>query len=354
MLACLLYPRPEVVETRPESGFAREDHLQEESGACLRFSTDDLPERDRLPVWREAFGRTIVKMDMEPIGDAPFRSRADIQMLPNLSIALVSSSPNRVTRTPQLIADGSDDLVFGILLGGEAVAHQGEKEVRFRAGEALLWSNDAPGGCVYHSSIDFLALAVSRVVLAQAVVNFDDALMQLVPRNNAAMRLLTGYVKTLQGEIGHMSPELKAVSAAHVQDLVALALGATGDAAHIARGRGVRVARLRALKAYILANFTRRDLSIETVARRHGISPRYIRTLFDSDQTTFTDFVLNQRLARAHRCLIDPRFVGHMISTIAFEAGFGDLSYFNHVFRRRYNATPSDIRAAARKDDTTV
>jgi hypothetical protein len=58
-----------------------------ESGGALRFSADDLPERDRLPIWREAFGRAIVKMDTEPIGDGPFRSRADIQMLPNLSIA---------------------------------------------------------------------------------------------------------------------------------------------------------------------------------------------------------------------------------------------------------------------------
>ncbi len=338
---------------RPPGCFAREGTLQE-SGGALRFSTDDLPERDRLPIWREAFGRTITKMDMEPIGDGPFRSRADIQMLPNLSIAFVSSSPNRVTRTPALIADGSDDLVFGILLGGEAVAHQGKGEVGFRAGEALLWSNDAPGGCLYNSSIDFLALAFSRATLTQAVANIDDALMQLVPRDNEAMRLVTGYVKVLKDEIGHMSPELKATSAAHVQDLVALALGARPDATHIARGRGVRAARLRALKADILTNLIRRDMSIETVARRHGISPRYVRTLFDSDQTTFTDFVLNQRLARAHRCLVDPRFAGRMISTIAFESGFGDLSYFNHVFRRRYGATPSDIRAAARKDDTTV
>jgi AraC-like DNA-binding protein len=326
----------------------------QENGEALRFSTDDLPERDRLPIWREAFGRTIVKMDMEPIGDGPFRSRADIQMLPNLSVAAVSSSPNRVTRTPALIADGSDDLVFGILLGGEAIAHQGNREAVFRAGEALLWSNDEPGGCLYNSSIEFLALAIPRVALTQAIASIDDALMQLVPRNNDAVRLLTGYVKLLQGDIGQMSPELKAASATHIQDLVALALGATSDATHVARGRGLRLARLRAIKAHILANLTRRELSVETVARRHGISPRYIRALFEGDQTTFTDFVLNQRLARAHRCLVDPRFAGHMISTIAFESGFGDLSYFNHVFRRRYGATPSDIRAAARSDDPMI
>ena len=32
-----------------------------------------------------------------------------------------------------------------------------------------------------------------------------------------------------------------------------------------------------------------------------------------------------------------------MISTIAFETGFGDLSYFNLAFRRRYGLTPSDV-----------
>ena len=41
---------------------------------------------------------------------------------------------------------------------------------------------------------------------------------------------------------------------------------------------------------------------------------------------------------------------GYAISTIAFEAGFGDLSYFNHAFRRRYGATPSDIRASRAQD----
>ncbi|WP_094194055.1 helix-turn-helix transcriptional regulator [Bradyrhizobium viridifuturi] len=68
-----------------------------------------------------------------------------------------------------------------------------------------------------------------------------------------------------------------------------------------------------------------------------------------SDGTTFSEFVLDQRLARAHGLLVDPRRTGRSISTIAFEAGFGDLSYFNRAFRRRYNATPSDIRIAPRR-----
>jgi AraC-like DNA-binding protein len=317
----------------------------------FRFSTDDLPEKDRIPVWRETFGRAIVKMEMEPVGDGPFRSVADIQMLPNLSIARASSSPNRVTRTKALAGDGSDDLVLGILLGGEAVAYQGDKEATFQTGQALLWSNASTGGCLYHSSIEFLALAVPRQALSQLVPDLDGAIMQLIPHENTALQLLTSYTRLLRSEIHGMSPELKALTSTHLQDLVALALGANRDAAQIAKGRGVRVARLRALKADIRASLASRDLSIESMAARHGISPRYIRALFDGEETTFTDFVLNLRLERAHRCLTDQRFAGYMVSTIAFESGFGDLSYFNHAFRRRYGATPSDVRAAAGRRD---
>jgi AraC-like DNA-binding protein len=35
------------------------------------------------------------------------------------------------------------------------------------------------------------------------------------------------------------------------------------------------------------------------------------------------------------------------VSTIAYDAGFGDLSYFNRSFRRVYGLTPRDISEAA-------
>jgi AraC-like DNA-binding protein len=61
--------------------------------------------------------------------------------------------------------------------------------------------------------------------------------------------------------------------------------------------------------------------------------------------------VLSQRLARAYRRLSDPRRANEKISTIAYDAGFADLSYFNRAFRRCYGVSPSDIRAAKRHYD---
>ena len=81
------------------------------------------------------------------------------------------------------------------------------------------------------------------------------------------------------------------------------------------------------------------------VAARHRLAPRFVQRLFEAEGTTFTEYVLAERLARARRVLTDPRFAGRKISTIAFDAGFGDLSYFNRAFRRHYGATPSELRA---------
>jgi methylphosphotriester-DNA--protein-cysteine methyltransferase len=66
---------------------------------------------------------------------------------------------------------------------------------------------------------------------------------------------------------------------------------------------------------------------------------------------TFSAFILDRRLSRAHRFLSEPRLADRKISSVAFDVGFGDLSYFNRVFRRRYGATPSEIRRAAKRGD---
>jgi AraC-like DNA-binding protein len=72
--------------------------------------------------------------------------------------------------------------------------------------------------------------------------------------------------------------------------------------------------------------------------------------LFETEDESFTEFVLNRRLMRAHRMLNDPRFAALTISAIALDAGFADLSHFNHTFRRRFGGTPSQMRKQAQRD----
>lgn len=127
-------------------------------------------------------------------------------------------------------------------------------------------------------------------------------------------------------------PQTRQLVVSHLCDLIAVTLGATGEVGAIADRCGIRAARLRATKGDIEAHLTDPELSPSVVAKRQRISDSDVRKLFEYEDTSFTDFVLMRRLAKAHRLLIDPRLPNRNIASIAFASGFADLSYFNRTF----------------------
>lgn len=143
------------------------------------------------------------------------------------------------------------------------------------------------------------------------------------------------------------SRRVSALYGEHVADLIALCLGAEGDARKFAEERGARAAR----RAAVLREIDRRSgdagLSAAAVAVRLGITPRYVHLLLEETGKSFTHHVLERRLDRAEALLRDPQLGTRKIADIAAEAGFTDLSYFNRAFRRHFGATPSDIRQAS-------
>lgn len=298
-------------------------------------------------MFREVFGRDLLKIEIEPAADVEFAVDMTLQGLPGLGIAVGSLSPmsNRLTR--ELI--DNDDLVLVILEQGVGTVRQRDRVQTVSNGQGILTANDEPGSFAGHSHTRLINVRFERKRLAAQLANPDTCTLRPLAVDNSAFRLLTSYLHLVTDELTRPFPVLERVAADHIHDLVALALGATRDATEIAKGRGVRVARLQAVKADAIANLASGWLSLDALAARHDISPRYLRSLFQSDETTFTDFVLTQRLARAHKLLSDLALADRPIATIAYDSGFGDLSYFNHRFRRRYGATPSDIRAAARR-----
>jgi AraC-like DNA-binding protein len=311
----------------------------------LRFSTGDLRPRDRVPYWCEVFGRKIAKFDIAPLGDE-FHCDANFCAFPELSIADIAASPVRVDRTRRMAADGADDLVFAMVREGAVTASHLGRELTIRGSESFLFSS-ADAIRMQRTNSRFVTLSLPKAVLAPMVGNLDAVLMSPIPGDLEAMGLLTGYLDLVTRDTSIITPALHRLAASHIHDLVATVLGATRDAAEVANGRGVRAARMSALKSDILAHLARPDLGIGALARRHGISESYVRKLFEGEDTSFTDFVLEQRLARAHRMLTDRRFADRSITSIAYDAGFGDLSYFNRCFRRRFGDTPSAIRASA-------
>lgn len=307
--------------------------------------------RGMVPEARVVALRALQELGMLPIEPLPGRiAQAEISrwVLGNVGVVLGKLGGLRQVVRPHA-REFRDEIFLGVNIAGMAVASQAGQEHTLQAGDAVLFSSAEAGFTSSRPrSSQFLGLRLPHRALAPFVPNLDRDSMRLIPGQTHSLRLLVDYLCRLGSSQVPRSTELDHAISTHILDLIALSVGARQDVAAEAQGRGVRAARLQAIKADVASHFSEGDLSVAAVATRHSITPRYIHKLFETEGATFSEYVLACRLEFAHRMLTDRRFVERPITSIAFDAGFSELSHFSRMFRRRYNATPTEVRTAER------
>jgi AraC-like DNA-binding protein len=293
---------------------------------------------------RSLHERGLTWVSFKPMPDVECGIDFAIRNLPSLGLLSGAVRGVRHVHKRRDSGDGNDDFSLHINLSGISMVESGRGDATLRNGDAMLLSYSASRTVSRPGLVDHHILRLPRTALSPLVRDIDNFVLRPILRDTGALRLLTNYVGAVFGDPAFDKPAMRHLVGAPICDLVAVTLGATRDASVVADGRGMRAARLQAIKADIEAHLADGRLSPVAVARRLAISDSYIRKLFGSEGTSFSDFVLARRLVRAHRLLVDPLRTARSIAEIAFEVGFGDLSYFNKTFRRRFGATPSDIR----------
>lgn len=313
--------------------------------SSLFLSTSGLPTRDRLPVWREVFGQMMVRLDIEPAKDTYFHAEGELFLLPGAACASVAATPFQVSRTRKLIAGDETDMVFLVTADAPLHVAQNGREQILDAGDAIFVRGGERSVIRSHDRARHTNISVPIDDLTPLLPTGLDPSMTVVSRQNDVLDLLLGYVRLLHARRKQHSVDFARLAAGHIRDLMATMIGAEPDGKPRAHERGgVRAARLRAIKADIGRQLCDPGLSVEAIALSYGISPRYVRKLFQEERTTFSDFVLSLRLERSRQLLRSPARTITTIASIAHACGFNDLSYFNRTFRRRYGITPSDSR----------
>jgi AraC-like DNA-binding protein len=318
--------------------------------SIVRFSTDDLPEKDRAAIWREHFAPSVFKTEIELLPtNTPLKVAMSVRSLPGLRLLSGLYTPGRMIRTRRLIADdGNDDFILRINTTGAVTVSSAGRELDCGYGAVL--TNAAEVSTLDRPTFGgSTVVQIPRSILSTLVVDIDDIAMRPISGETNTLKLLIGCTNTLLTDDTLASPpELRHLVVSQVTDLVALTLGATRDATYIAEGRGVPAARLHAAKAYVMENSSRQDLSVADVAAHLRATSRHVQRLFESDGTTFSNFLLNYRLTRAYRMLCEPQYGPWEMAKIAHYVGFNDPSHFGRCFRKIYGSAPRDIRSAHR------
>lgn len=314
--------------------------------ALQRLSTEDIPRRERMAfvhdfmaqhVWG---GRRLLPADCDNI-------RVDLEAMTLPSGLVVSNglfSPMRGIRARELLQDGRQNYVWTIQDDEREISLAGKPPVQVAAGDLVLVNEGVAHECRHTTTTRFDFVSMDRQLLLERAPRVDLEAGYVIPAASEGMALLKSYIELLR-RTPPGSPKLGEMASRHIYDLTALVLDGFVRGGTERNENSIAAARFRLVQRDILERLCEHDLHIEAVARRQGVTVRYVQRLFENAGTTFSDFVREQRLEHAFRLLRERDPASSTITAIAYDAGFSEVSSFNRAFRKRFDATPSEIRA---------
>jgi AraC family transcriptional regulator, positive regulator of tynA and feaB len=325
--------------------------------AIVRDSRSWPPERwrvrgvditSRLKSWSQILAETHLAFDVRPTRRTPTEFAAAVTRRPIGDLMLVdcAASPFVGHRGDAVIgpaggAPHEDVIGFQFVGRGVELVREGEREMALKPGAMVLWDGMQP------TEIEIVEPFRKRTLLfprrrVLAVCPRLGAVSRLPSlADSPSARLLVRYMNALVAE----QPDLDAAAGAAAAT-AALELLRAAVEPNLPASRAASRAAMRAeIGRYVRANLQDPQLGPAAIARAYAMSVRTLHALFEDAEDSVAALVRTERLARCLQDLRQPN--GGSVTDIAFRWGFCDAAHFSRVFKREFDATPSEVRQSA-------
>lgn len=142
--------------------------------------------------------------------------------------------------------------------------------------------------------------------------------------------------------VAHESPATATqLSTSTVQLARALVCAAAGDAR---TAEAFADTLLDRIKMYVDAHASDPALNADAIAAAHNVSVRHLYNVWQAEDTSLANWILDKRLGRARVLLTDPTKAHLTVAAIGRSCGFVDATHFGRRFRAAYGSTPREWR----------
>jgi AraC-like DNA-binding protein len=315
--------------------------------ASIHFTTDVLPPASRLEAWasslEDAFGRIeVLKTQPDPALRACYRSTERGAMRFN---AMVYGGAG-LTRTARSVAtDATERYTLTIPNAGRLVVQHDGVERVLEPGHLYLFNHSVPYATRPQDTYGTTSIGLSAEVLRRRVPGLGPFYsLSLTGESASAGHLLRAFSGHVAEAATRWSEHEFLSLSEQMLDLVALLM--VQRSAPASSETSARLAhRARALQ-YIRTNAAEDELNPAAVAQACGISLSYLHQLFRDSDRSVEATITEERLQLARRKLLDPVCAHMSVASVGYESGFNDATHFSRAFKRRFGATPGEVRRA--------
>jgi AraC family transcriptional regulator, positive regulator of tynA and feaB len=274
-----------------------------------------------------------------------------------LEVAHVAADLQQVVRSTRDIRKDSGENYFLILQEeGKALMSQNETSCLLSPGDMVLIDSACTSEFTFFG--DYSRQLSLHLPRGEMHARFGYDLIRggiAVPRHDPTNLALYAVLGKVFGQ-----PSVNAASSTYLREAVFGLIGAllherSGQQGFAGIDSDLSGARsLASGQAYIDSHYRNPDLTIQDMADDLGMSLRQLQRGFSAIGSTPTKYLLVKRLEHARRGIEDRRIGlrGDLISSIAYEAGFSDLSYFQRCFRRAFGTSPKAYLLGLQADAT--
>lgn len=98
------------------------------------------------------------------------------------------------------------------------------------------------------------------------------------------------------------------------------------------------------IQHYIANHLRDPHFSLDQIARHLNCTKRYLHKVFQGNDVSLGEYILQQRLERCRTDLSDPTLLHLSITEVALSWGFNSVSHFSRAFRARFKQSPRAVR----------
>ncbi|MCH6158880.1 helix-turn-helix domain-containing protein [Streptomyces marispadix] len=319
------------------------------------FRGEDLPPAERFDGWRQLVFASHAPTELRTDHADDFDATLRLLELGPVQVSVLTCPSLHSHRTPKLIRQSDPELYhLALAQRGSVAIEQADRQTVLGSGDLTLSTTSRPylGRLAADQSE-----APSGVTLVQALL--PRALLPLPA--DAADRLLAADLPARQGLgalfaqfIARLATDTTRYGPTDASRLggVALDLAASLVAHHFGADRELppethRQTLAVRVHAFIYRHLGDPRLAPDMIAAAHHISSRTLHRIFQSQGTTVSMFIREQRLERARRDLADPTLATRPINAIAIRWGFRRPADFTRAFRTAYGMPPREYRQLA-------